>query len=148
MIECEDCGTKRVTRYKNTKYCEICRLLRNLKFIGDRTESCLVTKKRFAPIKRNQQLSLTCDPYSTPAGHEGTCGVCDTEGRLYGDNVKVCTECLDDPKQRGKIIAMLIQKQANIKSGRTVIPDPPMPVQVTGTEAQEDKEPTPGEVTI
>lgn len=143
IIRCEDCGAPRMTRYANTKYCEICRLARNLKFVGDRTQTCLLDKKVFAPIKRGQELSLTCDPYSTPGGVEGTCGICEQDGqRLYGEHVRVCTECLDDPKKRPTIYGMLLLKAKLIREGEIEIPEPEIPG--TKTEAHEDEpQPTP-----
>lgn len=142
IIKCSDCGGPRMTRYANTKYCEICRLLRNLKFVGDAKSKCLVDKRVFSPIKRGQQLSLTCDPLSTPGGVQGTCGICDREDqRLYGEHISVCVECLDDPARRELIRAQLIQKQAAIIDGRIVIEEPVIP-EVTRTEAQEQEIPT------
>ncbi len=121
-IECQDCGSPRNTRYKNTKYCEVCRLLRNVAFVGSRTTKCLVSGKRFAPIARNQELSLTCDPYSTKAQVEGDCALCGNHTeRLYGPNVGVCVECIDDPEKRNQIKAALIRKQAELKSGEAQI---------------------------
>lgn len=138
IIHCEDCGAPRMTRYKNTRYCEICRLLRNLKFVGDATAKCLVDKRVFAPIKRGQQLSLTCDYLSTPGGEQGQCGICERDDqRLYGKHVRVCVECLDDPKKREAIRAQLIMKQKAIIEGRITIETPELPV--TGTEAQEQE---------
>ena len=138
VIHCEDCGAPRMTRYTNTKYCEICRLARNLKFVGDRTQKCLVDQCVFAPVKRGQELSLTCDTYSTPGGMEGTCGLCETEeARLYGEHIRVCTKCLDDPKRRPEIYGMLLLKQKLIREGEIEIPEPEIPV--VKTEAHDDE---------
>ena len=103
---------------------------------------CGVSGKKYAPIKRNQHVSLTCDPYSTPGGPTGHCGICDRDDqRLYGEHVRVCVECLDSFEKRPIIYNMLLLKAKNIREGRTVIPTPELPV--TRTEAQEDiEEPT------
>lgn len=128
IIDCEDCGAPRLTKYKNTKYCEICRLLRNLRFVGERTNKCPVDGSVFAPTNRNQLVSLHCDPYSPATQVKGTCGICHKEdSRLYGEHVSVCVDCMDDPKKRQTIYGQLLLKQKAIKEGRIVIERPTLP---------------------
>jgi len=128
VIHCEDCGSPRLTKYANTKYCEVCRLARNLNFMKGQKFTCGVSGNKYAPIKRNQSVSLTCDPYSTPGGVTGECGVCNTKNaRLYGEHVRVCVECLDSIEKRGLIYAALLSKQRQIIDGEYVIPEPEIP---------------------
>lgn len=123
-IECADCSTVRYTRYKNTKYCELCRFLRNLKFIGERTKKCAVSEKPFAPIDRNQFVSLKRDPYSRPGGLDGECGLCNKKDVwLMGNMIHICRECVDDPNRRSEIIGLLLRKQEYIKANPGLYPD-------------------------
>lgn len=128
IIHCEDCGAPRMTKYGNTKYCEICRLARNLNFMKGQKFKCGVSGKRYAPVKRNQGVCLECDPYSTPGGPQGDCPVCGTDDtRLYGEHVRVCVSCMDSIEKRPTIYAALLKKQAQIKSGEITIPTPELP---------------------
>lgn len=131
-IECSDCGTVRYTRYGNTKYCELCRLIRNIRFVGDRTRKCGVSGKEFAPIDRNQLVSLECDPYARPGHPTGTCGECDTENTdLLGNMMHICFKCADDIKRRGKLYSQLLLKQRWVKEHPEEYPDegpPPAPL--------------------
>lgn len=138
IIHCEDCGSPRLTKYANTKYCEICRLARNLNFMRGQKFTCAVSKNRFAPIKRGQIVSLTCDPYALPGSVEGTCGICEKDGKLYGEHVRVCVECLDSIDKREEIYGMLLLKQKLIKEGEIEIPEPELPEKVVKTEAHDD----------
>jgi hypothetical protein len=111
-----------LTRRKNTKYCAICRLLKNLSFLKERTSKCLVCEKTFSQVSRNEQVCLACDPYSTPAAVEGTCGLCGTPSdRLLGEHIAVCVGCAQDPSKREVFRASLLKKQKAIKEGTVVI---------------------------
>lgn len=136
VIHCTDCGAPRVTARRNTKYCYLCRLLRNIIFVGTRTFKCSVCEKRLQPCDRNQDLCCECNPY-LPGSVQGDCKLCGREDvRLLGDTIAVCDRCANDPKMRSKLKAALILKQKMVKEGTIVYDEPELPEDVTGTEAQ------------
>lgn len=109
-ITCADCGAPRETVMPNTKYCTTCRLFKDLSFIKDKTGRCVACGKTHAQTERKPFLCQCC---SADAGNHrtGDCGVCGkTDTRLVWQDIACCVECMDDPKQRGKILAGLIQK--------------------------------------
>lgn len=112
-IKCEDCGAPRMTVMPNTKFCTTCRLFKNLSFLRDSTGKCVACGKRHALTERKAFLCQSCQ---AAAGNcrTGDCGVCGTEATaLVWQDVAVCVQCMDDPKQRGKIMAGLIKKIAH-----------------------------------
>lgn len=110
-IHCEDCGAHRLTKYKNTKYCHVCRLLRNLKFIGQKTKTCFICDAEFAPIDRNDGMCRACGDLRRSYNVDGKCGLCGREGLLWRKEIRVCIECLRDPRQRPRLLKGLIAKQ-------------------------------------
>lgn len=140
IIECSDCGAPRLTRWKNTKYCFLCRLIRNLEFIGDKTTKCIVDDKVFAPIKRNDDLCGDCDVIPMFEGLRGVCAFCKEDDKpLVAPEVAVCIGCAKNPKYRKNVRKALIQRRAKIISGEIQIPRPELPT----TKSKKDPEPIP-----
>jgi hypothetical protein len=113
IITCEACGNERMTRRGNTKYCRTCRLLANLKFLGDRTQKCIVCNEPFAPLQRNEDMCAACDRDPVAGNPEGHCGFCDKENaRLVDEHINVCMECAKEPAKR-KLLKGALQKKVN-----------------------------------
>lgn len=128
IIHCEDCGAPRLTRWKNTKYCFICRLIRNLNFLSESPGKCLLCDKPFTKLKRNDDLCGECD--ETPMFKEllGHCAFCDEDERpLIAPNIAICIRCAKAPANRVKMKKSLLHKQKAIREGTITIPDPEVP---------------------
>jgi len=128
IIRCEECGSPRLTRYKNTKYCHLCRLSKNLEFIGDRTNKCAGCEKSFAPIDRNEQLCPECSIGKVAGDPRGTCAFCEAvDAPLIREHIAVCVQCAHDPKLRTKFVGAIAKKISAIKRGDIEIPEPEIP---------------------
>lgn len=123
LIHCSDCGWPRLTARRNTKYCYVCRLERNLAFIGDRMFKCIDCGNRRNQVIRNEEMCKVCDTFSTPENVVGQCGVCgEHEQRLLGDTVHICVKCIHDPAKRETIRVQLKRKREAIQKGEIPIP--------------------------
>lgn len=121
-IECADCGAPRKTRKANTKYCAICRLIRDLKYIDKATQKCIVCDNRFAPLQRGEEVCGKCDLVPAYGDPRGKCALCETDdARLVNKDVNVCRECSTDPEKRTLLRRALILKQQKIIKGEVVI---------------------------
>lgn len=109
-IICEDCGKLRETAQSNTRFCRVCRLLKNLTWLKSRTAKCLVCECRFAPLERNAYLCPKCDPAERKDPPVGNCALCDTEGELVDTDVHVCMGCATSIDKRPIFHAALIKK--------------------------------------
>lgn len=109
---------------KNTKYCHVCRLERDLKFIGPKTTKCWGCDKPFAPLNRNDMLCSKCDLVTGTADVEGVCGICDASGPLYRQDIRICMACLRDPDKRGRVYQAIVKK---VKWQRKHPPTEPIP---------------------
>ncbi len=111
-ITCEDCGTTRSNvAYANTRYCESCRLLRNLLFVGERTYQCAECKADFAPIARGDRWCGGCALGSNQAGD---CALCKgEEAERLRPSIAVCKGCARAPKQRVRLVKALRKGQTN-----------------------------------
>ena len=112
-INCRDCGHPRQTPRKNTRYCHVCRLLRNLRWAGPRTSECTICDREYAPIGREASRLPLCPSCAHHPSHyfTGTCRLCKGTGTLYHEDVEICLDCLGDPKQRGVVLRALARKQ-------------------------------------
>jgi hypothetical protein len=100
---------------KNTKYCKVCRLYRNLEFVRERTGKCIACEKEHALTERKPFLCQSCQAIAG-TGRKGSCGVCGTEDTdLVPQELAVCVGCMDDPSKRGKILLGLLTKIARNK---------------------------------
>jgi hypothetical protein len=115
-VHCADCGSEVQTRRANTKYCKVCRLLRDVKFVKERTKECWGCGVTFAPLNRGDVFCGTCD---LVPGHSvtGTCAFCKAQTQLYSDQVSVCLPCLKDPEKRPTVARSLINKQRKLREG-------------------------------
>jgi hypothetical protein len=114
-IECADCGKSRVARLKNTKYCRLCRLFRDLTFMAsgyNAKAECLVCDVTFLRVKRNDVLCGTCD-IAAEAAPTGECSFCGETRKLYDEDVTVCRPCIKSPKQRELLLKSVGQKRAS-----------------------------------
>lgn len=109
-IHCEDCGKPRLTGRRNTKYCRVCRLLKNINFIGDRTSECPRCKKRYAPVTRNDLMCGKCNPRIAQGKPTGICGFCKEEKDLIDSDIKVCHGCATEPDNRLAFTIALLDK--------------------------------------
>lgn len=115
-ITCADCSRERETRYANTKYCLVCRLARNLQFLGERTSQCIVCENRFAPLSRNDDLCGVCDNFPASGEPTGTCALCETiDIAILNEDVSVCKRCAKDPEKR-----VLFRKAVILKRQRAM----------------------------
>lgn len=100
IIQCETCGSDRETKYRNTKYCHVCRIYHNLDFVGDKEQECYVCDRKFAPVTRNHTTCHQCDLRRRSYSVDGKCGICGKEKVLWQEDIHVCMECATDPKKR------------------------------------------------
>lgn len=109
-ITCEDCSTKRSNpRYKNTRYCKSCRLLRDLIYVEMEQRPCDHCKQQFAPVSRRDTLCGTCNYGSS---YFGTCAFCKLEhAELHRAGIPVCVKCVRVPALRRGVIAGLRRGQ-------------------------------------
>lgn len=108
-ITCTDCGAERHNvQYRNTRYCESCRLLRNLIFLGDRTCTCSECAKEFAPTVRGERWCGECS-VSADIGDCVLCQAADSE--LLRRTIPVCLRCAHDPDRRAVLIKGLRRGQ-------------------------------------
>lgn len=114
-IHCEDCGRPRSTRYKNTKYCLVCRLFKNLNYIGTQTRKCPVCNNRFAPLNRNELMCGECNTKIAVGQPHGVCGFCGEDTDLLLDDVRVCHPCATDPKNRDTFLVAMAKKVKDAK---------------------------------
>ncbi len=109
-ITCQDCSAVRANvQYVNTRYCESCRLLRNLLFVGATIAECGECGNDFAPVARGDRWCGTCSFTGTP----GTCVLCKgEEAERLRPSIAVCKGCARDPKQRVRLVKALRKGQA------------------------------------
>ncbi len=110
-IACADCRAPRLAKIANTKYCHVCRLLRDAKFVGSTVTKCFVCDKTFARVVRRDTMCASCDDLRRSYNVDGTCGLCKQPGVLWRAEVAICVSCLRDPEKRGPMIRALQHKQ-------------------------------------
>jgi hypothetical protein len=110
--QCADCGASFTSRQPNARYCYLCRLDRNLMFIGERTSECWRCAKRFAPLSRNDRFCGHCYRTGTAHSVEGTCVLCHKESpNLLHADVSVCGPCATDPDNRRVLLRAVAKKR-------------------------------------
>lgn len=133
LIKCVDCGAERKAIYKNTKYCRVCRLSRNLDYLerlGWDSVKCVVCDARFAPMKRGDQTCPKCS-YLPQCAVVAPCGLCGTVAQTVDKDIAVCYGCATDKKRRREFQRALkkkvyLRKQTPDEELR-LPPDPPKP---------------------
>jgi hypothetical protein len=116
-ILCAECQAPTPAVRKNTKYCRLCRLIKNIKFITTGTRKCWICDVTFAPLDRSDVLCGTCDDHPSHS-ITGSCRLCNTERTLHSDEVRVCWVCLKDPAQRPLVLRALVKKRNELRRKR------------------------------
>lgn len=99
-ITCADCGHEHTAKRKNARYCGICRLFRNLIYLGARTSRCASCDGKFSPLHVNDKLCANCD-FSQGKDGRGNCALCEQKDMpLVKAEVAVCVYCAKDPTRR------------------------------------------------
>lgn len=110
-IDCEDCGHPYETVRDNTKYCPICRLALDLKFIDDKVANCWVCEREFAPIGRGDKTCAACC-YQPKKHGTITCSFCkQTDLPPVVGGISVCHACARSTEHRGPLRRSLATKQ-------------------------------------
>lgn len=109
-IACADCGFEHEASNKTTKYCNVCRVFRDLAFVGTTTKNCFACGSKFAPIRRKDELCSNCD-YNHRVYGTGICALCKNEASLIRSDIAVCTDCMRDPDQRRTFMKAMAKKR-------------------------------------
>lgn len=110
-IVCADCGRDYETVRRNTKYCSLCRLLRDLLFVDRATTKCWICSEVFAPIERREKSCGSCC-YKAAKNGVAECAFCHQEKPRVNAGIAVCHGCARDPELRGKLMNSLMKKVA------------------------------------
>jgi hypothetical protein len=128
-IQCQDCGALREAIYRNTLYCDSCRLLRDLEYTTlsqpPRTCTARGCTETYLPIGRKDAYCGDCSGVITPT--RGLCIYCSQEDAPLHRNMKVCTYCLRDPEDRPRILRGLRSGQERRRAENANVPAPPAP---------------------
>lgn len=108
-ITCESCRAPYETNRANTKYCALCRLDKNLRYIGSQISECWACHKEFSPLERGEDSCGDCCYESEKPG-VAVCGFCEQEKLRVRADVAVCHQCARDPKQRGAFMKAVRNK--------------------------------------
>jgi hypothetical protein len=111
IIQCQDCGADYETVRRNTKYCRVCRMFRDLAYLKALTRECISCDQKFAPLHREDILCGNCDPVTSKFHVEGVCGICQVQATLLHKDIAVCKSCATDPGQRTVFIKALAKKR-------------------------------------
>lgn len=108
--ECENCGGEITSKSKLAKYCSICRLYKNIMFIGDKTVECQVCEDEYSPTERGQFCCRKCSSV-TDRVRSGECKICGSDDwPLIWQEAQVCVKCMDDPEKRGIVARGLMKR--------------------------------------
>lgn len=115
-ISCRDCGATRTRCPRNTRYCWLCRLIRELDYWRTHTRRCMDCQVVFAPLGGKDRQCSACNPGMSTRRQR--CAIVVAAGGLHeGDPVHpslpVCAGCARDPKLRPTLWDALIKGQAN-----------------------------------
>lgn len=117
-IECKDCGAQFETKRRNTKYCEVCRAIRNLLYVGSHRKECVSCESTFAPLARDDILCGECDFIDSGKRVRGKCTVCSTaEAILMHKDIRVCLACGRNPEKRTLLLKALFKKKRAQSNG-------------------------------
>lgn len=121
-ITCLDCGARRTTIYKNTRYCMSCRLLRDIEWLEPverrcRSNDCTQT---FLPAAKKDLYCGECAGFMT--SHEGRCLFCKRDATPLHRGMSICTACVRDPGERPRVIAGLRSGQRKRKHANSSSP--------------------------
>lgn len=117
-IHCADCGHPATAKRKNQRYCGVCRLFRNLIYLGGRTVRCASCDTKFAPLHVNDKLCADCD-FDKEKLPKGRCAFCEQDERpLVKEDVSICIACAKDPSHRDKVTRALGKKRRQRQEAR------------------------------
>lgn len=120
-ITCRDCGEGRTRCPSNTRYCVLCRVLRELYYWQTRRRTCKRCRREFAPLNRNDYYCSTCDRGLAP--YALTCVACTKEAAWPAiKGVPICAPCIRAPKQRSAIIDAMERGQTKRRSNNAYKP--------------------------
>lgn len=112
IIHCQDCGTDYETTRANTKVCRVCRVYRDLAYMGDKTKRCMECERSFLPLKQHEILCGSCDFIMSKKYVKGECAICQgTEHMLLDVDIHVCLVCAKSASRRKEFLAGLKHKR-------------------------------------
>lgn len=114
-IECGDCGSPFDAKRKNAKYCQLCRAIRDFKFMTTWTKDCWVCSKEFAPAYRKDLMCAECDDLRRSYNVDGACVFCGEESVLWHEQAHICWPCVKNPELRSKVLHALLKKQRYLR---------------------------------
>jgi hypothetical protein len=119
VITCADCGAERTTARKNTKYCEQCRLLRDMVHMGaDKKRKCILCDAVFAPLHARDEVCAEHDTNHPQRYPIITCGASGKEGPQVRDGLQLTLESAKNPEYRVPLMKELSKRQAERKAAR------------------------------
>lgn len=111
LISCQDCGAEYETTRKNTRYCRVCRVLRNIVYYGPKLSTCWTCEEKFAPYE-DKQVFCGAHAHKPDQPVRGGCGLCKKDGPVIHPDILVCYECATSPAERPRLVRALTAKQA------------------------------------
>lgn len=128
-IHCQDCGHAVETRRKNTKYCSVCRLVRDLPYAANiQRPSCQLCRSFYRPLDIHDPLCGQHAPVSPKYG-DTECRLCGTTATRVRADVDVCNHCARDHDKRPELFTYLESVKAARLGGEpepaaTTAPEP------------------------
>jgi hypothetical protein len=115
-IRCNDCGEQVETARKNTKYCSVCRLIRDLPYAAGQEvrigglPKCALCAKEFARLDIRDPLCGECAPETRSHG-KCVCAFCHEEKHRVRKDIAVCDRCARKKEVRDQLWKSLRNKQ-------------------------------------
>ena len=113
-IKCADCGAPYETKRKNTKFCRICRINRNLAYTAARQSACWKCEEKFAPFDAGQVHCGKCC-YQPTSCEIKVCALCKQEAKMIHPGLAVCWACALSPEKRrvfSRALTLKVEKRA------------------------------------
>ncbi len=110
-IACKDCGHPVQTTRSNTRYCSVHRLLRDLPYVAEGSNSirkCELCEQPFKPLDPHGALCAKHVPRRQKLG-EAVCYLCGKTDTRVRAEIDVCTTCALDPTKRSGLFDVLTQ---------------------------------------
>jgi hypothetical protein len=110
-IICADCGHEHTAASPRAKYCNVCRIWRDLTFVGDTTKACFGCGEKFAPVRRKDLLCSNCD-YNHTIYATGPCAICKASSTTtMRSDIAVCVDCMRKPGETRRLFVRAIHKK-------------------------------------
>lgn len=137
-IACKDCGHPVQTTRSNTKYCSVHRLLRDLPYVAEGSNSirkCELCEQPFKPLDPHGALCAKHVPRRPKLG-KAVCYLCGETAVRARAEIDVCIPCALDPNKRSGLFDVLMQLERK-RTGDTApdlvgAPAAPAPPEDTG----------------